>query len=173
MEQADAQFNFVLGQAPNNIPSLLGKACIAFNKKDYRGALAYYKKALRTNPSCPASVRLGMAHCFAKLNKLDKARYSFDSIVDSFLFQTGNLSLAATLNFRLGFQRALDLDANCVGALVGLGILELNNKTPESIKNGVQLLSKAYTIDPTNPMVLNHLADHFFYKKVRGVFCAF
>ncbi len=74
MDQADAQFNFVLGQAPNNIPSLLGKACIAFNKKDYRGALAYYKKALRTTPNCPASVRLGMAHCFVKLNKLDKAR---------------------------------------------------------------------------------------------------
>jgi hypothetical protein len=30
-----------------------GKACISFNKKDYRGALAYYKKALRTNPGCP------------------------------------------------------------------------------------------------------------------------
>ena len=69
--------------------------------------------------------------------------------------------------FRLGFQRALDLDPNCVGALVGLAILELNNKTQDSIKNGVQLLSKAYTIDSTNPMVLNHLADHFFYKKVR------
>ncbi|KAG0730544.1 RNA polymerase-associated protein CTR9 [Chionoecetes opilio] len=33
MEQADAQFNFVLNQSANNIPSLLGKACIAFNKK--------------------------------------------------------------------------------------------------------------------------------------------
>ena len=75
MEQADAQFNFVLGQSPSNIPSLLGKACIAFNKKDYRGALAYYKKALRTNPNCPASVRLGMGHCFLKLNKPEKARY--------------------------------------------------------------------------------------------------
>lgn len=72
--------------------------------------------------------------------------------------------------FRLGFQRALDLDSNCVGALVGLAILELNNKTQDSIKNGVQLLSKAYTIDSTNPMVLNHLADHFFYKKVRNAF---
>ncbi len=30
---------------------------------------------------------------------------------------------------------------------------------------GVQKLSKAYNLDPTNPMVLNHLADHFFYKK--------
>lgn len=53
--QADQQFNFVL-QNQNNIPSLLGKACIAFNKKDYKGALAFYKKALRTNPGCPASV---------------------------------------------------------------------------------------------------------------------
>lgn len=139
MEQADAQFNFVLNQSSNNIPSLLGKGCIAFNKKDYRGALAYYKKALRTNPNCPASVRLGMGHCFVKLNKLEKAK--------------------------MAFERALTLDPQCVGALVGLAILKLNAKTQESIKTGVQLLSKAYTIDSTNPMVLNHLANHFFYKK--------
>ncbi|KAM8939779.1 RNA polymerase-associated protein CTR9 homolog [Pelodytes ibericus] len=139
MDQADAQFHFVLNQSPNNIPALLGKACISFNKKDYRGALAYYKKALRTNPGCPAGVRLGMGHCFVKLNKLDKAR--------------------------LAFGRALDLNPTCVGALVGLAVLELNNKEADSIKNGVQLLSKAYTIDPSNPMVLNHLANHFFFKK--------
>lgn len=36
----------------------------------------------------------------------------------------------------------------------------------DSIKKGVELLSKAYTIDSTNPMVLNHLANHFFFKKV-------
>ena len=36
MDQADQQFNFVLSQSANNIPSLLGKACIAFNKKDFR-----------------------------------------------------------------------------------------------------------------------------------------
>lgn len=67
---------------------------------------------------------------------------------------------------RMAFERALQLDPNCVGALVGLAVLELNSKTQESIKNGVQLLSKAYTIDSSNPMVLNHLANHFFYKKV-------
>uniref|UniRef100_UPI00398F3FBF LOW QUALITY PROTEIN: RNA polymerase-associated protein CTR9 homolog n=1 Tax=Pristiophorus japonicus TaxID=55135 RepID=UPI00398F3FBF len=139
MDQAEAQFNFVLNQSPNNIPALLGKACISFNKKDYRGALAYYKKALRTNPGCPAEVRLGMGHCFVKLSKLEKAR--------------------------LAFGRALDLNPKCVGALVGLAVLELNNKEADSIKNGVQLLSRAYTIDPSNPMVLNHLANHFFFKK--------
>ncbi|XP_074774284.1 RNA polymerase-associated protein CTR9 homolog isoform X2 [Athene noctua] len=142
MDQADAQFHFVLNQSPNNIPALLGKACISFNKKDYRGALAYYKKALRTYPGCPAEVRLGMGHCFVKLNKLEKAR--------------------------LAFSRALELNSKCVGALVGLAVLELNNKEADSIKNGVQLLSRAYTIDPSNPMVLNHLANHFFFKKDYG-----
>jgi len=139
MEQADAQFNFVLNQSPNNIPSLLGKACIAFNKKDYRGALAFYKKALRTNPNCPAAVRLGMGHCFMKLNNQEKAR--------------------------LAFERALQLDGQCVGALVGLSVLKLNQQQSDSIRTGVQMLSKAYTIDSTNPMVLNHLANHFFFKK--------
>ena len=33
------------------------------------------------------------------------------------------------------------------------------------IRDGVQKLSKAYGIDPQNPMVLNHLANHFFFKK--------
>uniref|UniRef100_A0AAZ3PFZ0 Ctr9, Paf1/RNA polymerase II complex component, homolog n=1 Tax=Oncorhynchus tshawytscha TaxID=74940 RepID=A0AAZ3PFZ0_ONCTS len=66
---------------------------------------------------------------------------------------------------RLAFGRALELNSKCVGALVGLAVLELNSKEPDSIKNGVQLLSRAYTIDPSNPMVLNHLANHFFFKK--------
>ena len=139
MDQADQQFNFVLSQSQNNIPSLLGKACIAFNKKNYKEALAFYKKALRTNPGCPASVRLGMGHCFLKLGNTDKAR--------------------------LAFERALQLDQNCVGALVGLAVLQLNEQTPDSIRSGVQKLSKAYTIDSGNPMVLNHLANHFFFKK--------
>ena len=68
--------------------------------------------------------------------------------------------------FRQAFERALALDSQCVGALVGLAILELNLKTPEAIRNGVQMLSKAYTIDSSYPMVLNHLANHFFFKKV-------
>ncbi|KAI4458501.1 rna polymerase-associated protein ctr9 [Holotrichia oblita] len=120
MEQADAQFNFVLNQSPNNIPSLLGKACIAYNKKDFRGALAFIKR-----------------------------HYERIQIVPQLL----------------AFERALQLDSQCVGALVGLAILKLNQQQPESIRDGVRMLSKAYTIDSTNPMVLNHLANHFFFKK--------
>ena len=44
-----------------------GKACILFNRKDFKGALGFYKKALRTNPKCPGRVRnftLTMFFCF-------------------------------------------------------------------------------------------------------------
>ena len=144
IEQADTQFNFILNQSPNNIPSILGKARIAFNKKDYRGALIFYKKALRTtlqfNLKCPANVRLGMGHCFIKLNNHEKAR--------------------------LAFERALQLDPHCVGALVGLAILKLNDDDSDiKIKISTEMISKAYAIDPKNTMVLNHLANHFFFKK--------
>ena len=68
--------------------------------------------------------------------------------------------------FRMAFERALQLDPQCVGALVGLSILKLNLQENESNKMAVIMLSKAYAIDPKNPMVLNHLANHFFFKKV-------
>ncbi|UJR10596.1 hypothetical protein I4U23_014793 [Adineta vaga] len=139
MDQAEQQFNFVLNQMQNNIPALLGRACIAFNKKDYRQALNLYKRALKYSPENSASIRVGLANAFAKSNKLDKAE--------------------------LAFNRAIEVDSKCVGALVGLAILELNMKTPDSIKHGVIKLSRAYQYDPQNPMVLNHLANHFFFKK--------
>jgi len=86
-------------QANNNIPSLLGKACIAFNKKEYKVALAYYKKALRTNPACPASVRLGMGHCFAKLGKTDKARYFGENCIlfEKAAFSSSSFCLASEI----------------------------------------------------------------------------
>lgn len=139
IDQADAQFNFVLNSTDKSVPALLGKACISFNKKEYKPALSFYKRALRANPNCPADVRLGMGHCYYKIGNIEKAK--------------------------MCFQRAHQLDNKCVGALVGLAVIELNKKTPESIRSGVQMLSKAYNYDSTDPMVLNHLANHFFFKK--------
>ncbi|KRY40955.1 RNA polymerase-associated protein CTR9 -like protein [Trichinella spiralis] len=140
IDQADAQFNFVLNQTPNSTAALLGKAAIAFKKKDYKNALLYYKKTLKTNPNCPAEVRLAMGNCFVKLGHLAKAR--------------------------LAFQRALELNPNCVGALSGLAILEMKDGTAESIKSAVHRLTRAYSIDKEDPTVLNQLANHFFFKRV-------
>ena len=49
LDQADAQFNFVLTNNQCNVAALVGKACIAYNKKDYKTALNLYKRALKTN----------------------------------------------------------------------------------------------------------------------------
>ena len=138
LDQADNQFNFVLDQDPNSIPALLGKACIAFNKKEYRGALGHYKKCIRLNPACPADVRLGIGLCYYKLNKMERA-------VDA-------------------FTRALHLNSKCVGALVGLAVINLNIKDGKSIRDGIKLLSKAYKCDSNHPLVLVHLANHYFFK---------
>ena len=51
-----------------------------------------------------------MGHCFYRLNRLEKAR--------------------------LAFQRTLQLNPKCVGALIGLAVLELNEQKNESIKEG-------------------------------------
>ncbi|XP_050062969.1 RNA polymerase-associated protein CTR9 homolog [Aphis gossypii] len=139
IDQANTQFNSVLNQSLNNIPAQLGKAYIAFNRKDYRGSLTYFKKVLRSNPNFPTDVRLGLAHCFLKLGNIEKAR--------------------------LSFERTLELDSKCVDALVSLGIMKLNSECLSDIELGVNLLSEAYKIDPTNPLVLNHLSNHFFSKK--------
>ena len=139
LDQADNQFNFVLDQDPNSIPALLGKACIAFNKRDYKGALGHYKKCIRLNPECPADVRLGIGLCYYKMNKMERA-------VDA-------------------FTRALNLDGRCVGALIGLAVINLNQKDSRSIRDGIQLLSTAYKFDNNQALVLVHLANHFFFKK--------
>jgi len=44
-------------------------------------------------------------------------------------YKLGNESKA-----RMAFERALELDPKCVGALVGLAILDLNSQKPEAIK---------------------------------------
>ena len=79
-----------------------------------------------------------------------------------FFLLIGFLKLGNETKARAAFERALELDPNCVGALVGLAIMDLN---VYAIKEGVSKLSKAYTIDASNPMVLNQLANHFFYKR--------
>lgn len=65
----------------------------------------------------------------------------------------------------LAYQRAVELNPKCTGALVGMAVHHMNVRGKETIRRGVQLLSRAYSVDPTNPMVLNHLADHFFFKR--------
>lgn len=136
---------------------MMGKACIAFSRKEYKNALFFYKKCLRLNPNCPADVRVGMGYCLSRLGKHEKTRFSF-LILPKFKFYLEY--------FRLAFERALELDPSNIPAIVALAVLDINSLDPDSIRAGIQGLSIAYQTEQENPIVLNHLANHFFYKNV-------
>ncbi|CAB3402035.1 unnamed protein product [Caenorhabditis bovis] len=136
---ADQQFNFVIKTQPKNCLSLIGKAVVSYNRKDFKSAVYYFRKAIRMCRHSVADLRVGLGYCFAKLNKPDKAK--------------------------LAFERALELDENNVSAMCGLAILHLNTLEPELFKSAIQLFGKAYQIHQEHPVVLIHLANHFFFKR--------
>jgi RNA polymerase-associated protein CTR9 len=138
LERADKQFQTVLEQNPNNIPALLGKACILFKKGKYQETLEKYKQVITLNPGCPASVRLGIANCYHKLNRNDLAK--------------------------LALQRCIDLEPDNetrADALVNLAILEWNEG---NVDKAQPLVKEAYRYDTSNSKVLNLLSNLFFQK---------
>jgi RNA polymerase-associated protein CTR9 len=84
-------------------------------------------------------VRLGLAFCHYRLNRLELARNAF--------------------------ERVLALEPDNVPALAALSALELNTGKPKAVHRALSLLKQAYDTDSSNAFVLNHLANHFFYKK--------
>lgn len=101
--------------------------------------MKHYITALRTNPSCPANVRLGLAYCCYRLGKHEAAQKAF--------------------------ERTLELEPDNAHALAALAILQLNAAKHSSVHKAMSLLKQAYDVDPSNCLVLNHLSNHFFYKK--------
>ncbi|CAD5227826.1 unnamed protein product [Bursaphelenchus okinawaensis] len=147
-EQAEVQFKFVLndeqraGLPPDEtltIPALMGQACIMYIRKEYKQALQIYKKCLQMNPQCPASVRLGIGYCLAKLGKTEKAKFAF--------------------------KRTLDLEPDNVDAAASLAVLQMTNSMDgDEMREGIQSLAQLYKSAKDHPLILNHLANHFFIK---------
>lgn len=146
--QASSHFNIALNEDQNNVAALLGQGCVEFNigenedqyqkaLESYKRSLDYYKRALRAYPNCPGVARLGMGYCRYRLGQFDKARQAF--------------------------LRVLDLDPENTEALAALGIMELQTNEVDGIQNGMTKMLKAFEMYPYSSMVLNHLANHFFF----------
>eukprot|EP01117_Protostelium_nocturnum_P007261 TRINITY_DN2598_c0_g1_i2.p1 TRINITY_DN2598_c0_g1~~TRINITY_DN2598_c0_g1_i2.p1 ORF type:complete len:1004 (-),score=427.67 TRINITY_DN2598_c0_g1_i2:118-3129(-) len=140
-------FNNVLTANSKNSPALLAKACIAFNNQQYEESLSCFKNALKYYPSGKATIRLGLGLNYLKLGKINAAKSAF--------------------------WRTVQLDPKNVDALVGLAILELNQASTikgdvDSIQNATKkafgYLKLAHQINPSHPLVLIHLADHYFFQ---------
>ncbi|EGG16854.1 RNA polymerase II complex component [Cavenderia fasciculata] len=115
-------------------PAKLGYSCVLFNKGEINKAVESLQKLLIQNP-VSASVRLGLGYCFYKLGKIEAAKKAF--------------------------QRVLEIDLDNVDALVALATIHTNQG---DIDTGMKLIVQAYELAPNNPIVLNQLANHFFYK---------
>ncbi|XP_019173457.1 PREDICTED: protein CTR9 homolog [Ipomoea nil] len=137
LEQAFAAFKIVLDGDRDNVPALLGQACVQFSRGRYSDSLELYKRALQVYPQCPAAVRLGIGLCRYKLGQLVKAKQAF--------------------------QRVLELDPENVEALVALAILDLQTNEAGGIRGGMEKMQKAFEIYPYCAMSLNYLANHFFF----------
>ncbi|KAA8523306.1 hypothetical protein F0562_009729 [Nyssa sinensis] len=137
VEQAFAAFKIVLDGDRDNVPALLGQACVQFSRGRYSDSLELYKMALQVYPQCPGAVRLGIGLCRYKLGQYEKAKQAF--------------------------QRVLELDAENVEAIVALGILDLQMDEAAGIRRGMEKMQRAFEIYPYCAMSLNYLANHFFF----------
>ncbi|KAK7354605.1 hypothetical protein VNO80_20070 [Phaseolus coccineus] len=137
VEQASAAFKIVLDGVRDNVPALLGQACVEFNRGRYSDSLDLYKRALLVFPNCPAAVRLGIGLCRYKLGQFEKAQQAF--------------------------ERVLHLDPENVEALVALAIMDLRTNEAIGIRKGMVKMQRAFEIYPYCAMALNYLANHFFF----------
>ena len=84
----------------SSVPALLGKACAKFGVGSFREALKLYRKVFEVNPCPPPPVRLGLGYCYEKLGQPQLAQAAL--------------------------KRTLELQDDCVDAMVGLAVLYLN-----------------------------------------------
>ncbi|KAI3814451.1 hypothetical protein L1987_14091 [Smallanthus sonchifolius] len=137
VDQAFAAFKIVLDGDRDNIPALLGQACVEFNRGKYSSSLEMYKRVLQVYPGCPAAVRLGIGLCRYKLGQFERAKQAF--------------------------ERVLQLDPENVEALVALGIVDLQSNEASGIRGAMEKMRSAFDIYPYCATALNYLANHFFF----------
>lgn len=137
VDQAFAAFKIVLDGDRDNIPALLGQACVEFNRGKYSSSLEMYKRVLQVYPRCPAAVRLGIGLCRYKLGQFERAKQAF--------------------------ERVLQLDPENVEALVALGIVDLQSNEASGIRGATEKMLRAFDVYPYCATALNYLANHFFF----------
>lgn len=139
LQDADNYFIAILHQVPHNVLALVGRACLAYNREEYRVALGYFKDVLLHHPHGPADVRVGIGHCFLQLEDMDSARRAF--------------------------ELALLYNGRCLNALLGMAQLKFNERQLPSNLEAFNLLSAAFDLNAQHPLVLSWIAGYFYYTR--------
>ena len=72
------------------------------------------------------------------------------------------------MEFRVAFERAIELDPSNIDSQAALAVLQTTNpQNNHEMRAGIMTLGTLYKNEKNNPLILNHLANHFFLKAVR------
>lgn len=136
--QAKFFFQTTLKECGPVLPGILGMAAVLYGEGKYLAAQSKYTEAIRKYPvESGAATRVGFAYTCYQLGQVDRAKAAF--------------------------QRALQMDSECVEAMVGAAVLDMAG-TAGSTESAIKRMSMANLLDHSNAMVQNHLANHYFWK---------
>lgn len=152
--RAKTYFNNALSACGKILPALLGMAVVHYRERDYKSCAKLYEEAIRSFPEhqSGAGARVGLGMACYRMGQVDRAKACF--------------------------RRALDLDGECVEAMVGMAVLNMasldedySKDYGERMDRVVRLVAMANVADHSNAMVQNHLGNYVFgqYTQVTGV----
>ena len=122
----------------DNVAAHVALGCASFLAGNYTASLNCFQTVLSRLPGSPVELRMAIGHALLKLGKIEQAQRAF--------------------------ERVLALDSHNVPALVAIALIHIN-AGPRHLPRGMQLIKQAYDLDKQHPVVLFHLANHFFFKK--------
>ena len=145
LRQARLFLDTVFKQRGRVLPAIMVQAAVTFLEGNYKGSLDAYAEVIQRYPKeSGAASRVGFALASYKLGQVDRAKAAF--------------------------ERALKLEPENADAMVGLAIIDLSSLDKlapdfsQTTEKAIKMLSVANLMDPTNAMVQNHLADHYWKK---------
>ncbi|CDO69163.1 hypothetical protein BN946_scf185042.g65 [Trametes cinnabarina] len=146
-DDAGRTFDSVLAEKPTNVVALLGKAKIAYAKRQLPQALKLFQKVLQLNPNCRPDPRIGIGLCLWGMDHKAKAKAAW--------------------------QRSLEVNPGDWSAQLLLGLEALNasknenqpeEERREEFLRGTRLIERAFNANQKNSAAANALCELFLQK---------
>ncbi|KAI8993957.1 RNA polymerase II-associated protein [Trametes punicea] len=146
-DDAARTFDSVLAEKPTNVVALLGKAKIAYARRQFPQALKLFQKVLQLNPNCRPDPRIGIGLCLWAMDHKAKAKAAW--------------------------QRSLEVNPGEWSAQLLLGLEALNasknenqpeEERREEFLRGTRLIERAFNANQKNSAAANALCELFLQK---------
>ncbi|KAI0645859.1 RNA polymerase II-associated protein [Trametes meyenii] len=146
-DDAARTFDSVLAEKPTNVVALLGKAKIAYARRQHPQALKLFQKVLQLNPNCQPDPRIGIGLCLWAMDHKVKAKAAW--------------------------ERSIEVNPGQWSGQLLLGLEALNASKDESqseeerreeFLRGTRLIERAFNANQKNSAAANALCELFLQK---------